>query len=98
MDREKILNYLKANKNEFIQKYGIEKLALFGSFARGENRKDSDIDIIYSLKDGVKMNFDNYLNFEDRLKKAFKRKVDLINEKRVNPLIKITALKEFIYV
>ncbi len=44
------------------------------------------------------MNFDNYLNFEDRLKKAFKRRVDLINEKRVNPLIKITALKEFIYV
>ncbi len=35
MDREKILNYLKANKNEFIQKYGIEKLALFGSFASG---------------------------------------------------------------
>ena len=81
-----------------MQSYGIEKIALFGSFARGEGREDSDVDIIYSLKDGIKISFDNYLNLEDRLKKAFETKVDLINEKRLNPLIKINALKEFIYV
>lgn len=44
MNRERVLNYLKEHKNDFMRKYGIEKIALFGSFARGDNRYDSDID------------------------------------------------------
>ena len=98
MNKDIILNYLKEYKNEFMQKYGIERIALFGSYARGEAKEDSDIDIIYFLKEGEKLSFDNYLDLEERLKKVFKRKIDLINEKRLNPLVKIAALKDFIYV
>ncbi len=98
MDREAILTYLKIHKNEFAQKYGIETIALFGSFARGSNKKDSDVDIVYSLKDGVKLGFDKYLEFEESLKNIFKTKVDLINEKKLNPLVKMDASKDFIYI
>ncbi len=45
MNKEIILNYLKTHKDDFMQKYGIEKIALFGSFAREEAKEDSDIDI-----------------------------------------------------
>ena len=98
MNKETILTYLKTHKNEFGQKYGIEKIALFGSFARGDAKVDSDVDIVYCLKDGVKMSFDSYLDLEEQLKKAFQTKIDLINEKKLNPLIKIGAEEEFVYV
>jgi hypothetical protein len=41
-----------------------------------------DIDIIYSLKDGIKLSFDKYMEIEEELKKAFNTKIDLINVKR----------------
>lgn len=98
MNKEMILAYLQTHKDEFRRKYGIEKIALFGSFARDDAREDSDVDIVYCLKDGVKMSFDSYLDLEEQLKKAFQTKIDLINEKKLNPLIKIGASEEFVYV
>jgi len=98
MTRDQIVTFLKLNKENFEKKYNITKFTLFGSYARGEHSENSDIDIIYSLKSGAKFSYDKYLEFENELKKAFNTKVDLINEKRLNPLIKIEAQKDFIYV
>ena len=98
MTINQIITFLKENKENFDKKYNISKITLFGSYARGENRKDSDVDIIYSLKSGTKFTYDKYIEFENELKKAFNTRVDLINEKRLNPLIKIEAQKDFIYV
>lgn len=98
MTSKQVITFLKHNKENFYKKYNISKITLFGSYARGENRKDSDIDILYSLKDGSKFTYDKYIEFENELKKAFNAKIDLINEKRLNPLIKIEAEKDFIYV
>jgi hypothetical protein len=44
--KKQILEYLKAHKDEFAQKYQIDRLALFGSFAKDTERPDSDIDIL----------------------------------------------------
>ena len=98
MNKEMILTYLRTHKDEFRRKYGIEKIALFGSYARGDARVDSDVDILYCLKDGVKMSFDSYMDLEEQLEKAFQTKIDLINEKKLNPLIRIDAAEEFVYV
>jgi len=98
MTSNQIITFLKQNKENFLKKYNIATITLFGSYARGENRKDSDIDILYSLQEGYKLTFDKYIEFENELKKAFNTKIDLINEKKLNPLIKIEAQKDFIYV
>ena len=98
MTKETILDYLTKHKKELQQKYQIEKIGIFGSYARGEAHKNSDIDILYSLKDDFKFTFDQYIEFENRLKKAFGTKVDLVNSKKLNPLIKLGAKKDFIYV
>ena len=98
MTSNQIITFLKQNKENFLKKYNISTITLFGSYARGENRKDSDIDILYSLQEGYKLTFDKYIEFENELKKAFNTKIDLINEKKLNPLIKIEAQKDFIYV
>lgn len=53
MTKEYITNYLTENKEEFSQKFGIEKLGLFGSYVRNEAKKDSDIDILIEFKDYI---------------------------------------------
>ncbi|RBQ30406.1 nucleotidyltransferase [Arcobacter sp. FW59] len=94
MDKNTILNILKNKKSDF----NINQFVLFGSFSNETNNHKSDIDIAYILKDGYKMNFDKYLKLEDELSKSLKAKIDLMNFDKLNPLIKLNAKKDFIYV
>ena len=94
MNKNEILETLKAKKNSF----NISNFILFGSYANGTNHKESDVDIAFILQDGCKLSFDKYLQLEDELTKSFKAKIDLMNFKKLNPLIKMDAQKDFIYV
>ena len=46
MDRDEILNVLRAHKGVLAQRFGVTELALFGSFARDQATDDSDVDIL----------------------------------------------------
>ena len=59
-----------------LNKYGITEIYLFGSYARGEANKSSDIDI-YCNKGNVKTFIDQGL-LEDELEKALNKKVDIV--------------------
>ena len=78
MDRDYILSLLKVyylcNKDRF----GIKSLGLFGSFARNEGGKDSDIDILISLN---QPNLLTYALIAGQLETVFGRRVDLISSK-----------------
>ena len=81
--RPRIINILK--------KYNVKKAGIFGSYARGKQKKDSDIDIIIEPPkqmgiEFVKLSYD----LEDSLKK----KVDLITYKGINPRIKKYILND----
>jgi len=97
VDRDIIINYLKQHKQDFNNKYSIEKIGIFGSFSNNKNDKDSDIDIVYetSSKD---LTFSQSFQLEDELKNQFEREIDLVNFKYMNPLIKRKAIKDIIYV
>jgi len=43
--KQSILNYLSTNIQEFQAKYGVERIGLFGSYARDEATDESDIDL-----------------------------------------------------
>ena len=47
--KEEILQTLKKAKPELVWRYGLKRLALFGSYARGEQREDSDVDILVEV-------------------------------------------------
>ena len=99
------LNKIKPNKNmnkdieqikaiilSVIKRFNVARAGIFGSYARGEADKDSDIDILIEFK-GRKSLFD-LINLEIILKKALKRKVDLLTYNSINPLLKERILKE----
>ena len=94
MNKNEVIETLKSKKNSF----NISNFILFGSYAKGTNNKDSDVDIAFILKDGYKLSFDKYLELEEELSKSLKAKIDLMNFKKLNPLIKLDAKKDFIYV
>jgi predicted nucleotidyltransferase len=52
-------------------------MAIFGSFARGEQKKKSDIDIAIEFEKGSQKSFLDLVRIENELRRIFKRKVDL---------------------
>jgi len=92
-----IIDYLKKHKIDFIEKYSIEKIGLFGSFATNKNTENSDIDIVYKTSSRG-LTLSQTLQLEDELYVEFGKDIDLVNEDFMNPLIKRKAKKEIIYV
>ncbi|MBT3465419.1 DUF2683 family protein [archaeon] len=74
---EKILKKLQKNKIK-LQKLGIKKIGLFGSYLRGEQKKDSDIDLLVELNSSK---FDFYMETKFYLEDLLKKRVDLVEIK-----------------
>ncbi len=84
MNKEIILNCLKNNLQQFKEKYNIEQIGLFGSYARDEATKESDIDIFVKMPQKI---FD-MIAIKDLLENELGKKVDLIREhKHIKPLL-----------
>ena len=49
MNRDELLNYLRDRKSRYVGEYGVRRIGLFGSYARGENKPESDIDIVVEM-------------------------------------------------
>ena len=72
---QEIVDRLRAYKEKFADKYGIEQLGLFGSVARGEQDEKSDIDVFITMS---RPSFFTRMNIKEELQKLFHRKVCLL--------------------
>jgi predicted nucleotidyltransferase len=76
--------------------YGIIRMGIFGSVARGEEKKDSDIDIVYESET---MNLWDDVALWQELEKLFGKPVDVVGlHKYMNPVFRQQIEKEVIYV
>ena len=80
--REEILHILKSQKATLEKKYPISELALFGSYARGDNQASSDIDILVDFNGRIGIDF---ISLAHDLEDIFDRKVDLVSRKGIKP-------------
>lgn len=76
----------------FVKKYGIKKLGVFGSRARGTALPSSDIDILVSFSSPKSLI--ELVRIENELAKLLGKKVDLLTEKSLSPYLKVRILKE----
>ena len=89
---EKLANF----KQQFGDSFGITKLGIFGSVARGENTDDSDIDIVVEVE---KPTLSLMNNLHEALSKLFNTKVDLVRfRKSLRPLLQSNINQEAVYV
>lgn len=77
--------------------YQVETIGFFGSYAREEQNKNSDIDILVEFTDSNSIDLFDFIELEDFLSKQLGVKVDLATKKALKPLIKEQILKETIY-
>lgn len=96
MDRNSIITFLQAHKEELAQQFGATKIGLAGSYARDEATEDSDIDIIVEIKSANK--FRSFFNLLYYLQDSFGKPVDLSTISSLKPLVRESILKDVLYV
>ena len=75
-----------------LKKNNVVRAGIFGSYARGEQKKNSDIDLLIKTKKTVSL-FD-FVGIKLELEEKLNNKVDLVDYKAIKPLIKASILKE----
>jgi uncharacterized protein len=96
--KPEILSFLSSHKQLFKDKYSVCKMALFGSYARGDNSELSDIDILVEFDENINHIFDTKFELREFLKTSFQKDIDLCREKSLRDPFKLFILKEAIYV
>ncbi len=94
--KENILALVERNKDK-VKSLGVKRLGLFGSFVRGEQRPDSDIDVLVEFRSGKKT-FDNFMQLSFLLEDLFKRRVELVTTESLSPYIGSRILDQVQYV
>ena len=86
MDRQQVIETLRAAKPVLAERYGVTRLALFGSTVRGEARPDSDVDIVVGF-DGPATSA-RYFGVQFYLEDELGCAVDLVTEKALRSELK----------
>lgn len=89
------LQLLRQYKDAFADKYGIQRIGIFGSVARGEQTEDSDVDIVVSL---IKPRLFYLVHIKEDLQRLFGCPVDIVRERdNMDTLLKAHIQRDGIY-
>jgi len=94
MQREEILRILAEHKEE-LRRFDVKSLALFGSIARGEERADSDVDILVEFSKPVGL-FE-FIRLKRSLEGLLGRPVDLATPAAIREKMREQVLREAVY-
>ena len=96
-NRNDIIRFLETHKDEMSKRFGVVSIGLFGSYARGEAREDSDIDIAVEIM-SEKKSLGNFLGIRRYLEHQFGKTVDLGIESTLKPSAREMVAKDIIHV
>lgn len=95
--RDQILNFLFQNKKLFREKFHIVRIGLFGSYARGDQRINSDIDLLVEFEENTQNLYEIKLQLKNFFLTNLGIEADICREKYIKPRIKNAILKETVY-
>jgi predicted nucleotidyltransferase len=90
--KQDIVTVLRENR-ELIRGLGVKRLGLFGSFVRGEQRSESDVDLLVEFEPGKKT-FDNFMALAFLLEELLRRRVELVTAESLSPYLQPHILDE----
>jgi uncharacterized protein len=96
IDREEIIATLRAHQAE-LRRRGVRHAALFGSIARGESKRGSDIDIMIELDPEASVGLFEYVGITKYLADLFPVRVDVANRSSLKPLIRPAIERDAVY-
>lgn len=95
MHKSEVLNDIKKNKPELKKRFNVKRIGIFGSYARGDYRKDSDLDVLIELN--KPLGIFGLMELEDYLGSLIGKKIDLVTKNTLKSAIKEKVLKEAVY-
>jgi predicted nucleotidyltransferase len=93
IDRETILKALADHRQELVA-LGVVSIGVFGSVARNEATPLSDVDLVVRLRQNT---FDSYMDVKEFVERLFNRRVDLVLESSIKPLLRPRIEKEAVH-
>jgi predicted nucleotidyltransferase len=91
MTKEDIKRLLLEN-TDVLRKYKVNKIGIFGSYAKGKPRKRSDVDLLVDFEETIDL-FD-YVHLVDEIQTILKAKVDLATPDAIKPYIRSKVMSE----
>jgi uncharacterized protein len=96
MNSEEILGRLRENEAA-LRARGVKHAALFGSCARGDNRHDSDIDIMIEVDPAAGIGVYEYVALKNYIARLFDSPVDVVNRDSLKPYVRPAAVAGAVY-
>ena len=96
MNREEIIIRLRENEAA-LRLRGVAHAALFGSRARGDERPESDTDILIEFDSDARITVFDYAGLKDYIAGLFDGHVDVVNRDGLKPYVKPAATADAIY-
>jgi predicted nucleotidyltransferase len=93
-DKVYVLRIIRGIQSELADRFTVKRIGVFGSFAKGDEGPESDVDIIVELAEPT---FDHYMDLKFRLEEVLNRPVDLVMADTVKPRIKPIIEREIVY-
>lgn len=90
----RILNLIKEHEHEIKDKYSVHKIGVFGSYARGEEKESSDIDILVEFDESTLHNFMGLVFY---LEELFGKEVHLVTNNALSPYMRPNIEKEVVW-
>jgi len=75
-----------------LEDYRVKKIGLFGSYARGEIKENSDIDILIEIEKDISLL--DFVGLKQEIEEALGKKVDLVEYDTIKPLLRERILSE----
>jgi len=91
---QEVLNKIRTVRADLVEKYTVLRIGVFGSFAKNNASKESDVDILVELDEPT---FDHYMDLKFYLEEILERPVDLVLSDTIKPRLKATILQEVVY-
>ncbi len=96
MTRDEIIGKLREREAD-LRAQGVAHAALFGSVARGDDRPDSDIDILVDLAPAIVVTIFDYAGVKHFIADMFDRPVDVVSRETLKPRLRPKAAADAIY-
>ena len=96
MNRDQIITRLRENEAALRQR-GVAHAALLGSRARGDQRDESDTDIMIEFDPAARITVFDYAGLKDYIANLFEGRVDVVNREGLKPYLKPAATADAIY-
>lgn len=95
---DEIKGTLAQHKQELSENYKIKEIGVFGSYVRGEQRKQSDVDILVEFETSANLSLLDFIRLENYLSDLLGVKVDLVEKHTLKPRIGKHVFEEVVQI